>query len=262
MEVNDYELCSNKNNYLSHHGVLGQKWGIRRYQNPDGTLTAEGRKRLEKDFKKKSNNDSFAAYRRSKDLDQAGVVSGKDYDVIKAGSTIGRQTSANEKIDSNRKYVYLTDSDKNNYQNFAKAGWFGDASKMHEVKMTAVKDLKVAKYNDVVDTLVSKYGDTSVKDAWNTAKNYDLLNNMSKKYELASSKNEKEQFSGDYAIATTNELKTFFNNTFMHNPKISDEVFKEYEKKGYDAIEDVEDRIGGLEYPVILLNPKNSVKYS
>lgn len=48
----------------------------------------------------------------------------------------------------------------------------------------------------------------------------------------------------------------------MHNPKISDEVFKEYEKKGYDAIEDVEDRIGGLEYPVILLNPKNSVKYS
>ena len=118
-------------NYLSHHGVLGQKWGIRRYQNPDGTLTAEGRKRLGKDFKKKSNNDSFAAYRRSKDLDQAGVVSGKDYDVIKAGSTIGRQTSANEKIDSNRKYVYLTDSDKNNYQNFAKAGWFGDASKMH-----------------------------------------------------------------------------------------------------------------------------------
>lgn len=247
---------------ISHYGVLGQKWGIRRYQNPDGTLTAEGRKRLGKDFKKKSNNDSFAAYRRSKDLDQAGVVSGKDYDVIKAGSTIGRQTSANEKIDSNRKYVYLTDSDKNNYQNFAKAGWFGDASKMHEVKMTAVKDLKVAKFNDVVDTLVSKYGDTSVKDAWDTAKNYDLLNNMSKKYELASSKNEKEQFSGDYAIATTNELKTFFNNTFMHNPKISDEVFKEYEKKGYDAIEDIEDRIGGFEYPIILLNPKNSVKYS
>lgn len=35
----------NNDNYLAHHGVLGQKWGVRRYQNKDGSLTAEGRKR-------------------------------------------------------------------------------------------------------------------------------------------------------------------------------------------------------------------------
>lgn len=30
---------------LYHHGILGQKWGIRRYQNEDGTLTEAGKKR-------------------------------------------------------------------------------------------------------------------------------------------------------------------------------------------------------------------------
>lgn len=29
--------------YLAHHGIKGQKWGVRRYQNKDGSLTAEGR---------------------------------------------------------------------------------------------------------------------------------------------------------------------------------------------------------------------------
>ena len=35
-------------NELYHHGVKGQKWGIRRYQNADGTLTAAGKKRQKK----------------------------------------------------------------------------------------------------------------------------------------------------------------------------------------------------------------------
>lgn len=34
--------------YLAHHGIKGQRWGVRRYQNPDGTLTEKGKARLEK----------------------------------------------------------------------------------------------------------------------------------------------------------------------------------------------------------------------
>ena len=36
------------NNYLQHHGILGMKWGVRRYQNKDGSLTAAGKKRVAK----------------------------------------------------------------------------------------------------------------------------------------------------------------------------------------------------------------------
>ena len=34
-----------KNNYLKHFGILGMHWGVRRYQNKDGSLTSAGKKR-------------------------------------------------------------------------------------------------------------------------------------------------------------------------------------------------------------------------
>ena len=36
---------------LYHHGVKGMKWGVRRYQNKDGTLTAAGKKRYDRDVR-------------------------------------------------------------------------------------------------------------------------------------------------------------------------------------------------------------------
>ena len=40
------------NTELYHHGVKGQRWGVRRYQNKDGSLTAYGKKRYAKELAK------------------------------------------------------------------------------------------------------------------------------------------------------------------------------------------------------------------
>lgn len=35
------------NNELMHHGILGMKWGVRRYRNKDGSLTPAGKRRVQ-----------------------------------------------------------------------------------------------------------------------------------------------------------------------------------------------------------------------
>lgn len=41
---------------LRHHGIKGQKWGVRRFQNEDGSYTSEGRRRAQQ----KSSTDSMS----------------------------------------------------------------------------------------------------------------------------------------------------------------------------------------------------------
>lgn len=45
-------MTSFNDEYLAHYGVLGMKWGVRKYQNESGSLTAEGKKRYANEYSK------------------------------------------------------------------------------------------------------------------------------------------------------------------------------------------------------------------
>lgn len=59
------EIKMSKEFYLVHHGIKGQKWGVRRYRNKDGSLTAAGKKR-------QTNYESLSKEQRMKNAQRTG----------------------------------------------------------------------------------------------------------------------------------------------------------------------------------------------
>lgn len=231
--MSDYYIAIPHDDYVVHHGILGQKWGICRYQNADGSLTPEGRQRLGLDkYDRDYNSDTIL----KKGTKASRVVSTSWYDEYKDPEFGGSDKVAKKYLNDifakeakfDRKYISV-DNVKNSGRTNGKdyyTSWFTDegyepnSAYVHTYKLK--KDARIASGKKVVDALIDEVGSQKITEL--------LENNDSiKKLTL------------DY---TTN--KDLFN-------KVNERFIKE----GYDGIEDINDM--DTDMPVIMFNSNKNL---
>ena len=224
--------------YLYHHGIKGQKWGVRRYQNEDGTLTKEGRARLCDEYEF-SGEKHFQDLRKKK-FDADLKSKGLDKNVIAKGTEIRRVANAGETLDNRRKYVSVTDWDRALYDEMFDEIGLDTTKKYGEYTYTAKKDLKIAGADEVIDYICKEYGGTKLKNLYKTQMEFNGLED------------------NEYYDAV-NETVTKSLHIIME-AKMAD-VEKHFKEKGYDGFVDIEDFGVFAQYPVILTTPINSLEF-
>ena len=90
---------------IKHHGIKGQKWGVRRYQNADGSLTAAGKKRygtsenFEKQYPADKKKSDIALIGASRNAARGAKEVNKNLREVEREKASKKQKKANKQIE-------------------------------------------------------------------------------------------------------------------------------------------------------------------
>lgn len=241
---------------LRHHGVKGQRWGVRRYQYSDGSLTPAGKKRLT-DTGKQPTGIRAKINRLSKSLPY--VVNGKQRtdEVLKKGTVFSRIQSSPE-FEKFAFYATHLEDDQNKYLglfgqnliNRAKQAQTSDKApppKVYQVKIEALKKLKMPSDENASDITNSLLKDQQFKKDLYTAieqsktqmrrpSQQELFKNSLKVLNKTGNLSESDKFTIYQAL---NLSLTFHDPTSV---RVQDKFYGEMKRKGYNAILDYNDK--------------------
>ena len=247
-------------NTLEHHGILGQKWGVRRFENKDGTLTASGRSRYHTDsegnYQKLEDSKSNYAEVSSKNI----KTNADGSKTIPKGFVFNRV--GNQTMDINKSGALYVSYGKEDAARYIKnlgptpiskiLGTAGEAVQHISVKksLKMPSDTEVAK--ETVNLLMSnsKLLNELNESIYSSTVTGDFSNKISKS-DLQKALLDPSGKSGQkmaYAVSSFLGDENYANESKV--------VYEHFRNKGYDAIPDVHDRLSGTSNTaIIVINP-------